>query len=141
MEIIVRQILALAGSVLFLAIASAAAATSTPNTSGLPPWHFQMTPQEVMAFTEDGPYKSFNNGDLENGPCQTPKPSSGITVEMPARIWSRSVGRCAGRAAQDWTAARTRVRSLLPSHSAAGCGAVYAATAPRAEPKGTPPAR
>jgi len=65
MEIIVRQILALAGSVLFLAIASAAAATSTPNTSGLPPWHFQMTPQEVMAFTEDGPYKSFNNGDLE----------------------------------------------------------------------------
>ena len=65
MKIIVQRILALAGSVLSLTIASAAAAASTPNTGGLSPWHFQMTPQEVMAFTKDGPYKSFSNGDLE----------------------------------------------------------------------------
>jgi hypothetical protein len=29
------------------------------------PWKFGMSPEEVSAFTECGPYKSFSNGDLE----------------------------------------------------------------------------
>ncbi|RUL75932.1 hypothetical protein [Dyella choica] len=43
-------------------MASAAAQT---NAGGLAPWRFEMTPQEVVAFQDYGPYKSFSNGDLE----------------------------------------------------------------------------
>lgn len=32
---------------------------------GLPPWRFQMTPQEVASFPGYGPYDAFRNGDLE----------------------------------------------------------------------------
>ncbi|RDS81890.1 hypothetical protein DWU99_15845 [Dyella psychrodurans] len=35
------------------------------STGGLPPWHFQMTPQEVASFSDYGPYDKFRNGDLE----------------------------------------------------------------------------
>lgn len=59
-----RRIFWLAGLVLpFLLFAASAVAQS--NTGALTPWHFEMTPQEVMAFQEYGPYKSFSNGDLE----------------------------------------------------------------------------
>lgn len=33
--------------------------------AGLPPWQFGMTPQQVSAFADYGPYKTFSNGDLE----------------------------------------------------------------------------
>jgi len=32
---------------------------------GLPPWQFQMTPKQVISFTDYGPYQAFSNGDLE----------------------------------------------------------------------------
>lgn len=35
------------------------------GAGGLPPWHFEMTPQQVASFSAYGPYKSFKNGDLE----------------------------------------------------------------------------
>jgi Ca2+-binding RTX toxin-like protein len=35
------------------------------TTGGLPPWHFQMTKEDVSSFTNYGPYDSFRNGDLE----------------------------------------------------------------------------
>jgi hypothetical protein len=43
----------------------AAQAVPASSDSGLPPWHFQMTPQQVTSFTAYGPYDSFSNGDLE----------------------------------------------------------------------------
>jgi hypothetical protein len=33
--------------------------------AGLWPWSFEMSKEEVQAFAEQGPYKSFSNGDLE----------------------------------------------------------------------------
>ncbi|MFC4764238.1 hypothetical protein [Dyella koreensis] len=60
-----RRILTLTGFALSFAFGSTALAASSPGTGGLPPWHFQMTPQEVMSFTDYGPYKTFSNGDLE----------------------------------------------------------------------------
>lgn len=54
----------LAGLVLPL-IFFAASAVAQSNAGGLSPWRFEMTPQEVTAFQEYGPYKSFSNGDLE----------------------------------------------------------------------------
>lgn len=42
-----------------------AQAVSASSGGALPPWHFQMTPQQVTSFTDYGPYKSFSNGDLE----------------------------------------------------------------------------
>ncbi|WP_430390673.1 hypothetical protein [Dyella sp. 20L07] len=58
-------ILRLTGIALSMALATNAMAAAVPSTGGLPPWHFEMTPQEVKAFTNYGPYKSFGNGDLE----------------------------------------------------------------------------
>ena len=48
-----------------LCAANAASPTPAAETDGLAPWHFHMTPQEVMAFADYGPYRSFSNGDLE----------------------------------------------------------------------------
>ena len=42
-----------------------ASAVAQTNPGGLAPWHFGMTRQDVMAFQDYGPYKSFSNGDLE----------------------------------------------------------------------------
>lgn len=35
------------------------------SAGGLSPWSFGMSKQQVSAFAEQGPYKSFKNGDLE----------------------------------------------------------------------------
>ncbi|HEV7778104.1 MAG TPA: hypothetical protein VGO76_14640 [Luteibacter sp.] len=48
-----------------LCVANAASPIPAADTDGLAPWHFHMTPQEVMAFADYGPYRSFSNGDLE----------------------------------------------------------------------------
>jgi hypothetical protein len=50
---------------LFATLGATLAAAESPSTSGLPPWHFQMTPEEVTSFADYGPYQSFRNGDLE----------------------------------------------------------------------------
>jgi len=34
-------------------------------SAGLDPWKFGMSSDEVVAFKEQGPYKTFSNGDLE----------------------------------------------------------------------------
>lgn len=52
------------GWALWLAATSSMAAGAAAF-DGLPPWHFQMTPEQVTSFTQYGPYKSFRNGDLE----------------------------------------------------------------------------
>lgn len=49
----------------FIMVFWAVSAAAQSNAGGLAPWHFEMTPQEVAAFQEYGPYKSFSNGDLE----------------------------------------------------------------------------
>lgn len=38
---------------------------ASADAGGLSPWQFGMTPQQVSAFADDGPYKTFSNGDLE----------------------------------------------------------------------------
>lgn len=38
---------------------------ASAETGGLPPWHFGMTPQQVSAFADYGPYRAFGNGDVE----------------------------------------------------------------------------
>ncbi len=62
-----RGIATLTGMLLSIFFCAANAASPTPaaETDGLAPWHFHMTPQEVMAFADYGPYRSFSNGDLE----------------------------------------------------------------------------
>ncbi|TBR40584.1 hypothetical protein [Dyella terrae] len=47
------------------ALGATVSAAQAPPAGGLPPWRFQMTREQVMAFTDYGPYKSFSNGDLE----------------------------------------------------------------------------
>jgi hypothetical protein len=60
-----HRILMLAGLGLSLALGTTVTAATSPEIGGLPPWHFQMTPEEVKALADYGPYKSFSNGDLE----------------------------------------------------------------------------
>jgi hypothetical protein len=48
-----------------LILITAAISLSTVAGAGLPPWQFGMTPAQVAAFKESGPYKTFSNGDLE----------------------------------------------------------------------------
>ena len=38
---------------------------SFASASGLAPWSFGMTKEEVVGFTDLGPYKTFSNGDIE----------------------------------------------------------------------------
>lgn len=45
--------------------AVANASETGPIPTPLGPWTFQMTPEQVMAAKDHGPYKSFSNGDLE----------------------------------------------------------------------------
>ncbi|WP_266160193.1 hypothetical protein [Dyella silvatica] len=51
------------GWALSMARGGTAIAAASPDTGGLPPWHFQMTRQELMAFADDGPYQSFSYGE------------------------------------------------------------------------------
>lgn len=52
------------GAALLVALAATSVARAA-SFDGLPPWRFQMTPDQVTALTEFGPYKSFRNGDIE----------------------------------------------------------------------------
>lgn len=52
------------GVAILVALATVSVAKAA-SFDGLPPWHFQMTHEEVTAFAEFGPYRSFRNGDLE----------------------------------------------------------------------------
>ena len=49
-------------SIAFLGVLVTASATAA---SGLGPWKFGMSRDEVKAISQFGPYKSFSNGDLE----------------------------------------------------------------------------
>lgn len=49
---------------LLLIVSSLMAGPTFAGCSGLP-WQFGMSPQEVAAIAECGPYTSFSNGDLE----------------------------------------------------------------------------
>jgi hypothetical protein len=60
-----RRAIQLIGFVLAIVFCTSAVASSSGEGGGLPPWRFGMTPQEVAAFPDYGPYKSFSNGDLE----------------------------------------------------------------------------
>lgn len=64
-----RPLITLAlGWLLALAMAGPAMAAGPetgPTPTPLGPWTFQMTPEEVLAQKDHGPYKSFSNGDLE----------------------------------------------------------------------------
>jgi hypothetical protein len=59
-----QRIIALVCMVAFLAFGTMPAMADSP-TGGLPPWHFQMTPEQVASFADYGPYNTFSNGDLE----------------------------------------------------------------------------
>jgi hypothetical protein len=48
----------------FLAVTSALL-PQICNPAGLPPWQFGMSKDEVVGFSDFGPYKSFRNGDVE----------------------------------------------------------------------------
>ncbi len=57
--------IALLGIALSAAFGTTALGAESASAGGLPPWHFRMTPEEVTAFADYGPYKRFQNGDLE----------------------------------------------------------------------------
>lgn len=57
--------LAILFGVTLFVVLEGAFATDSSSFGGVPPWRFQMTPEEVTSFTELGPYKAFRNGDLE----------------------------------------------------------------------------
>jgi hypothetical protein len=51
--------------VALLVLLATTSVAKAASFDGLPPWQFQMTPDQVTAFADFGPYKSFRNGDLE----------------------------------------------------------------------------
>jgi hypothetical protein len=59
-----RRFIAFVGRALAISFVTTAVLADA-SMGGLPPWHFQMTPQEVASFTDYGPYDAFRNGDLE----------------------------------------------------------------------------